>query len=161
MRDRAFKYSALNVDLVTMEPGEEFLFEQAAASASMGVFYLSGSTTMVDGAVPARVFDTVGGWLPNAAQGWSNDTVGHADMLLRASPTGAEWMCLSVNETGAREIQHVAANGDVEIPVGWGFVVARGSVSIGVREAGQAAYAKPRDEVHTVTGVADLLLVKG
>jgi len=160
MRDTCYKYSALNVDHVYMDADEQFRFAQEPSSASYGVFYLSGYTTMVEGAVPGRVFDTVGGWRANAGDGWSNDIVGHDAMLLQASPAGCEWVCLSRNGTGEREIQHIQVTGSATVPAGWGFVVATGSVTFEGKTASQLAYVKPRAADFEVVGNADLLLVR-
>lgn len=160
MRDRWLKYTPFDLDVVTMDAGERFLFKQAPSSASFGVFYLRGHTTMIEGAVPNRVFDTVGGWRPNADDGWSNDVVGHDDMLLEAGPAGVEWVCISNNGTGDREIQHIQVTGSATIPADWGFVVATGSVTFDGKTAAQFAYVRPRTADFEVVGDADLLLVR-
>lgn len=160
MLDRCYKHAGFDLDVVTMSGGERFLFQQEASSASFGVFYIFGNTTMIEGAVPGRVFDTVGGWRPNAEHGWSNDVVGHAAMLLEAAPEGVQWICMSRNGTGEREVQHLVVSGSATIPAGWGFVVATGSVTFEGKTADQFAYAKPRTADFEVVGSADLLLVR-
>ncbi|MBY0391855.1 MAG: hypothetical protein K2Q27_01170 [Novosphingobium sp.] len=159
MRDKCLQYTPLTVDLVEMDPGERFMFLEPTASKSFGVFYLSGYTDMIEGAVPGWRFDTVNGWRPNAENGWSNDVVGRADMLLEA-PNGAKWICLSRNDTGEREIRHLLADGDVILPAGWGFVVATGTVYCDNKAADQLAYFRPREADLHVYGVGDLLLVR-
>lgn len=160
MRDVCYRYSALTVDHVTLDPGEQVWFPQEASSASYGVFYFYGDTTMLEGAVPGRVFNTVGGWRPNAADGWSNDAVGHNGMLLEAAPQGCSWLCMSRNGSGEREIQHTQVTGSIVIPADWGFVVATGSVTFEGKTASQFAYVKPRAADFEVVGNADLLLVR-
>lgn len=160
MRDQCLKYSSADVDVVTMAPGERYLFRQDASSASFGVFYLYGYTTMVEGAVPGRVFNSVGEWRPNAADGWSNDVVGHDAMLLEAGPEGAQWICISSNGSGAREIQHVHVTDSAFIPAGCGVLVAAGEISFGSVVAQQFQYIRPREADMLVSGAADLLLLR-
>lgn len=160
MRDVCYRYSALTVDHVTLDSSEVVQFSQPAASASYGVFYFGGSTNMLEGAVPGRVFDTVGSWRPNAADGWSNDVVGHAPMILQASVDGCSWLCMSRNDSGEREVQHVSVDGVSTIPAGWGFVVALGEVAFEGKTASQFAYVKPRTVDFETVGTADLLLVR-
>lgn len=155
-----FKHGKFHLDIVTMDEGEQFLFDQRASSASFGVFYLSGQTTMIEGAVVGRVFDTVNGWRSNGVDGWSNDDVGHSEMLLEAGTGGVKWICLSDNGTGSREIQHIPVNGSATIPAGWGFVIATGSVDFEGKTGKQFQYAAPRSNDLVVTGTADLLLVR-
>ena len=161
MRDVTYRYSALNVDIVTLDVDEEFRFGQAAASDSYGVFYYQGSTTMLEGAVPGRVFDSLGAWRQNADNGWSNQQVGHASMLLKAGPRGAKWMCLSRNGASEKTIEHIVASGTTTIPAGTGVVVATGAVDIDGKTAAVAAFIRPRDIDFVVVGNSDLLLVRG
>jgi len=161
MRDVVYRYSALNVDIVTLDVGEEFRFVQTASSESYGVFYYHGSTEMLEGAIPGRVFDSVGVWRPNAENGWSNDHVGHSEMLLKAGPQGAKWMCLSRNGSSEKAIEHIVASGNTTIPAGVGVVVATGAVEIDGRTAVVASFIRPRAADFIVIGSADLLLVRG
>lgn len=155
------RYSPCTVDYVELAPGEQFRFVQEAASASLGFFGLGGGTTMLEGAVVGRTFTGEGQWCPNGLDfGWSNDKVGHAEMLLEAGPSGAKWICISNNGSGEREIQHLPVDGSATIPAGWGFVVATGSVDFETKTATQFKYAAPRAADFTVTGTADLLLVR-
>lgn len=155
------RYTACTVDYVELAPGETFRFVQEAASASFGFFGLGGGTTMLEGSVVGRTFTGEGEWCPNGLDlGWSNDEIGHAEMLLEAGPGGAKWMCISRNATGDREIQHVSVDGAATVPAGWGFVVATGNVDFENKTATQFQYAAPRSADFTVTGQADLLLVR-
>lgn len=178
MLNKSFRYSALSVDLVELDPGESFTFQLNPASASYGVFALGGSrssndatevtdpavhdvTTLTSGAVPGRTFNFVGHWLPNGADhGWSNDMVGHEAMTITAGEQGARWVCLSRNDSGEREIQHLRVDGEGALPAGWGFVVARGIVDCDGKTATQLAYFRPREVDLQVAGTGDLLLVR-
>ncbi len=178
MLNKSFRYSALSVDLVELEPGESFTFQLNPASASYGVFALGGSrssddatevtdpavhevTTLTSGAVPGRAFNFVGHWLPNGADhGWSNDAVGHEPMTITAGEQGARWVCLSRNESGEREVQHLRVDGESTLPAGWGFVVARGSFACDGKTAEQLAYFRPRELDLSITGTGDILLVR-
>ncbi len=178
MLNKSFRYSALSVDLVELEPGESFTFQLNPASASYGVFALGGSrssddatevtdpavhevTTLTSGAVPGRAFNFVGHWLPNGADhGWSNDAVGHEPMTVTAGEQGARWVCLSRNESGEREVQHLRVDGAADLPAGWGFVVARGTFECDGKTAVRLAYFKPRAVDLTISGTGDLLLVR-
>ncbi|MEN9925974.1 MAG: hypothetical protein RL268_2100 [Pseudomonadota bacterium] len=178
MLNKSFRYSALSVDLVELEPGESFTFQLNPASASYGVFALGGSrssddatevtdpavhevTTLTSGAVPGRAFNFVGHWLPNGADhGWSNDAVGHEPMTITAGEQGARWVCLSRNESGEREVQHLRVDGESTLPAGWGFVVARGSFACDGKTAEQLAYFRPRERDLSITGIGDILLVR-
>lgn len=178
MLNKSFRYSDLSVDLVELDPGESFTFQLIPASASYGVFTLGGSrssndatevtdpavhdvTTLTSGAVPGRTFNFVGHWLPNGADhGWSNDMVGHEAMTITAGEQGARWVCLSRNDSGEREIQHLRVDGEGALPAGWGFVVARGIVECDGKTATQLAYFRPREVDLQVTGTGDLLLVR-
>lgn len=178
MLNKSFRYSALSVDLVELDPGESFTFQLNPASASYGVFTLGGSrssndatevtdpavhdvTTLTSGAVPGRTFNFVGHWLPNGADhGWSNDMVGHEAMTITAGEQGARWVCLSRNDSGEREIQHLRVDGEGALPAGWGFVVARGIVECDGKTATQLAYFRRREVDLQVTGTGDLLLVR-
>ncbi len=178
MRNTSLRYSALSVDLVELTPGESFIFQLNPASASYGVFALGGSrssddatevtdpevhdvTKLTSGAVPGRAFNFVGHWLPNGADhGWSNDAVGHEAITITAGEQGARWVCLSRNDSGAREIQHLRVDGEGALPAGWGFVVARGTFECDGKAAAQLAYFRPREVDLQVTGTGDLLLVR-
>ena len=178
MLNKSFRYSALSVDLVELDPGESFTFQLNPASASYGVFALGGSrssndatevtdpavhdvTTLTSGAVPGRTFNFVGHWLPNGADhGWSNDMVGHEDMTITAGEQGARWVCLSRNDSGEREIQHLRVDGESALPAGWGFVVALGIFECDGKTATQLAYFRPREVDLQVAGTGDLLLVR-
>lgn len=178
MLNKSLRYSALSVDLVELAPDEAFTFQQQPASASFGIFALGGTrsgadatevtdpaahqvTTLTAGAVPGRSFNYVGHWLPNGtAHGWSNDAVGHEPMTITAGEQGANWVCLSRNQTGEREIQHQRVDGQSTLPAGWGFVVARGLFVCDGKTAAQLAYFRPREVDLSISGKGDLLLVK-
>lgn len=178
MFNQSFRYSALNVDLVQLEPGESFRFRQAAGSGSYGIFALGGPRTgenvteiiddsqhtvteLTAGPVAGRKFNYVGHWVPNDVDtGWSNDAVGHDEMTITAGEQGARWICLSKNRSGTREISHVVVDGSTTLPAGWGFVVARGEFECEGKIAGQLAYFRPRDVDVEVVGSGDLLLVR-
>ncbi len=178
MLNKSLRYSVLSVDLVELDPGESFTFQLNPASASYGVFALGGSrssddarevtdpamhdvTTLTSGAVPGRAFNFVGRWIPNGADhGWSNDAVGHEAMTITAGEQGAKWVCLSRNDSGEREIEHLRVAGEAALPAGWGFIVARGTFECDGRAAAQLAYFRPREGDLQVTGTGDLLLVR-
>ena len=178
MLNKSLRYSVLSVDLVELDAGERFTFQQKPASSSYGIFSLGGTrsaddatevtdpaehevTTLTAGAVPGRAFNYVGHWLPNGSDhGWSNDVVGHEPMTITAGEQGARWICLSRNDSGEREIEHLRVNGDALLPAGWGFVVARGAVECGGKLAEQMAYFRPRDVDLSVSGTGDILLVR-
>lgn len=161
MRFRSLSYPLLNVDKVEMAAGEEFRFLEPAASASFGYFGLTGYSTMIEGVVAGRVFPGAIGWYPNdIAYGWSNSDLGQSDMLLRASDSGASWVCLSRNGSGERSIQYVSTTGTTMVPADTAFVVATGSVIIEGKTMRQLNYAAPRAMSFEVVGTADLLLVR-
>lgn len=178
MLNKSLRYSALSVDLVELAPGEAFTFQQQPASSSFGIFALGGTrsgddatevtdvdayavTTLTAGAVPGRAFNYVGHWLPNGTDhGWSNDGVGHEQMTITAGEQGAKWVCLSRNDSGDREIQHLRVDGQAMLPAGWGFVVARGTFECDSKAADQLAYFRPRASDLPITGTGDLLLVR-
>lgn len=178
MLNKSMRYSALSVDLVHLESGESFTFQQKPASSSYGIFALGGTrsaddatevtdpaerevTTLTAGAVPGRAFNYVGHWLPNASDhGWSNDEVGHEPMTITAGEQGAKWVCLSRNSSEEREIEHLRVDGESTLPAGWGFVVARGSFECDGKIAEQLAYFRPRELDLPITGTGDILLVR-
>jgi len=161
MKNTSLRYTPLSADVVEMTAGETFRFVQEVASSSFGFFGLGGGTTMLEGAVVGRTFTSPGAWCPNdAIGGWSNDDVGHADMVLEAMPAGAKWLCLSRNLTGNREVTHMIVNGDALVPSNHGFIVATGSVMIGELLAAELKYVRPREDGVAVFGTADLLLIK-
>ena len=178
MLNKSLRYSALSVDLVELETGENFTFQQKPASSSYGIFALGGTrsaddaievtdpaehqvTQLTAGAVPGRAFNYVGHWLPNGSDhGWSNDEVGHEPMTITAGEQGARWICLSRNDSGEREIEHLRVAGQTTLPAGWGFVVARGNFECGGKVAQQMAYFRPRDVDLSITGTGDLLLIR-
>lgn len=178
MFNKSLRYSALSVDLVQLEPGESFTFQQKPASSSYGIFALGGTrsgddatevtdpaehevTTLTSGAVPGRSFNYVGHWLSNGSDhGWSNDAVGHEPMTITAGEQGAKWVCLSRNDSGEHEIEHLRVDAEGTLPAGWGFVVARGSFECDGKIAEQLAYFRPREVNLPITGSGDLLLVR-
>ena len=48
MLNKSMRYSALSVDLVHLEPGESFTFQQKPASSSYGIFALGGTRSADD-----------------------------------------------------------------------------------------------------------------
>jgi len=156
----AYTYPLLDVCIVTLAPDEEYTFAQKSASASWGFFGLGGGTTMLEGAIIGRTFTSFWEWCPNnISLGWANDYIGHADMLLKAMPEGAKWLCLSSNGNGAIKVQHQKVEGSFTLPAEMGFVVATGSVLADGKTAVQANYFKPRLYDVDIVGTADLLIV--
>lgn len=151
MRDVSYHYTPLNVDRVTMGDGEEFTFSKAVVDSSFGLFMVSGLSTIIatNSTDLGREFTSIG-WQSGANS---------ADVTVRTTGD-TEWVCLSRNGTGEREIAHQQVNGTFMLLSGWGFVVVSGSVQADGKTAAQDQYFKPRDYDLSVAGIADLLLVR-
>jgi hypothetical protein len=177
MRHKSILYPVCRVDLVELEPGESFTFSQKAASASYGVFALGGNrsaddavettdpdqfavTTMTSGAVPGRMFNHVGKWLPNTPEaGWSNDGLGHEAMTITAGEQGASWICLVLNGATERAIEHIRLVGSLMLPPAHSVLVLRGSGELDGLRFRQLDYMRPRALPCSLAGEADLLIM--
>ena len=160
MRVISYSFSACGAAFVTLEPNEEYRFADIAASRSIGLFMLAGDTEIIEGPVQGQTFTQSQGLVMNdAVSGWSNTTVGQGDMLIKAGPNGAHWLCLSEDGV-SREIEHHFVDGQMTLPAGWGVIVASGSVEAENLIAITGKYFRPRVQDILVSGTADLLLVR-
>lgn len=178
MRHRSIVYPVCRVDLVELEPGESFKFSQKAASASYGVFALGGTrsaedaveitdparhdvTKMTAGAVPGRMFNKIGQWVPNDRQsGWANDELGHEEMVITAGEQGARWICVARVEGSECEIHEKSVQGQISMPAGWGMIGTRGALSCDGLVVGPLSYFRPRHADLYVKGVGSALLIR-
>lgn len=178
MRHKSILYPVCRVDLVELEPGESFTFSQKAASASYGVFALGGNrsaddavettdpdqfavTTMTSGAVPGRMFNHVGKWLPNTPEaGWSNDGLGHGAMTITAGEQGARWICLGRVVGRDCEILPLLAKGDQQVPIGWGVLGIRGEAVCDGIAIGPLQYLGPRGKNVRLICKGDVVLIR-
>lgn len=178
MRHKSILYPVCRVDLVELEPGESFTFSQKAASASYGVFALGGTrsaadavettdparytvTTLTSGAVPGRMFNQVGKWIPNTPEnGWSNDVLGHEAMTITAGEQGAQWICLGRVAGHNCEILPLRIEMEQSLPLGCGVLGMRGDLVCAKQAIGQMQYFGPREKVVKLSGNGDVLLMR-
>jgi hypothetical protein len=178
MRHKSILYPVCRVDLVELEPGESFTFSQKAASASYGVFALGGTrsaadavettdparytvTTLTSGAVPGRMFNQVGKWIPNTPEnGWSNDVLGHEAMTITAGEQGAQWICLGRVSEHECQILPLSADGNQPLPSGWGVLgIRREAICDGI-VIGALQYFAPREQNVPLICKGDALLIR-
>lgn len=122
---RQFTYSAVTVDLCSLEPAETYTFDAAGSKDCVGTLYVNG------------VIQPEGGWgkiekhqnyRPREQWGgWSDPTAAKGSRGFQASAEGALWVCLS----HANEVDPQTLDGKLTIPAGWGFVVGSGDVLLG------------------------------
>lgn len=122
---RQFVYSAVTVDLVSLEPGESYTFDATGSKDCVGTLYVNG------------VIEPDGGWgkiekhreyRPREQWGgWSDASATKGSRGFQASAEGALWVCLS----HAKEVDHQTLAGSLIVPAGWGFVVGSGDVLLG------------------------------
>jgi hypothetical protein len=178
MRHKSILYPVCRVDLVELAPGESFSFSQKAASASYGVFALGGTrsaanavettdpdqhavTTMTSGAVPGRIFNHVGKWIPNTPDaGWSNDGLGHEPMTITAGDQGAYWICLSRSNNRELVIEHIKIIEEKILSENCNFLLVRGNAELEKKSLKRLDYVAEKSFIRNIFGYADCLILK-
>ena len=152
MRNINRKYPLFNVDLVSLDPDEQFHFRVSTTSNFIAAFMFDGDAVREQG----------GEFLPALTGGlWMNPPeYGLLPMDFTAGSAGAAWLCVSHLIDGQYEAQHIAVDGTYTLPAGWGFAVATGQVNADEKTATQGLYFGPRDNDITVSGTADLIILK-
>jgi len=153
MKNVSYRYSVCHADRVTLEVGETLTFPRGSAARSLGVLLLRGrleSTEVETGAVLLREPEPIG---------FMKRFSGTSPVRVFA-PDGAEWFCLSRNDSGDREVDCQRVDGDFSLPAGWGLIVAQGSVVVDGIEVAQDRYLKPRLTHLNGTGSGIILLVR-
>jgi hypothetical protein len=160
MKIISYRYSVINCDIVQLDPNEIITFPQVAASASYGFFGLGGYTTMINGVVIGRKFESEGQWAPNNSElGWSNDIIGHDNITIKAGSNGSKWLCLTNNGSYNKLINQQSIIDNYNLPAGSGFIVASGTVNADGHTINQFGYFRPRTAQLLVTGTAELLIL--
>jgi hypothetical protein len=184
MINQHYRYTPLIVDVVTLAPFETFTFNSFNAGSCKGTIYVYGcilpiGDTSWQPIVEHREWRDRSVW-----GGWASQETTEGAATFRASPRGAQWVCLSLYKDVERnfidrEVEHHAIDGTFTVPAGWGVVVAwvkpvpipggeddeaieyePGHILIGDQQAATGNYVKPRDDDYAVIGTADLLLVR-
>jgi len=153
MKNVSYRYSACHADRVTLKVGETLTFPRGSAARSLGVLLLNGrleSTEVDTGAVLLREPEPIG--FIKRFSGTSPVSV--------FAPEGAEWFCLSRNDSGDREVDCQSIDGGFILPAGWGLIVAQGSVVVDGIEVAQDRYLKPRLVDLAGSGSGIILLVR-
>ncbi len=119
-------------------------------------------TTMTSGAVPGRMFNHVGKWIPNTPEtGWSNDGLGHEAMTIMAGEQGARWICVGRVAGHNCEILHLRVEMEKSLPIGWGFLGIRGETVCDGIAIGPLQYFAPRWQNFPFICRGDVLLIRG
>jgi len=153
MKNVSYRYSACHADRVTLKVGETLTFSRGSAARSLGVLLLNGrleSTEVDTGAVLLREPEPIG---------FMKRFSGNSPVRVFA-PEGAEWVCLSRNDSGDREVGCQRVDGGFILPAGWGLIVAQGSVVVDGIEVAQDRYLKPRLVDLAGSGSGIILLVR-
>ena len=153
MKNVSYRYSVCHADRVTLDVGETLTFPRGSAARSLGVLLLQGrleSTEIETGDVLLREPEPIG--FMKRFSGTSPISV--------FAPDGAEWFCLSRNDSGDREVACQTIDGAFTLAAGWGLIVAQGRVVIDGIEVAQDRYFKPRLTDLTGAGAGIILLVR-
>lgn len=153
MKNVSYRYSVCHADRVTLDVGETLTFPRGSAARSLGVLLLQGrleSTEIETGAVLLREPQPIG---------FMKRFSGTSPVRVFA-PDGAEWFCLSRNDSGDRDVDCQSVDGDFILSAGWGLIVAQGSVVVDGIEVAQDRYLKPRLSDLNGTGAGIILLVR-
>lgn len=158
MQIRRLPYSVVTVDIVTMDPDETFVFNtEGQTTPLLSLLVAGGLRSVVDEKRNASLSRS--GWTAGQNAPWTDFKPGR--FPITAGPWGATWICLSPPKDGpAPEWEHRALAGDMTIPVGWGFVVARGGMMLDGKAGDLGNYFRPRDADVEIFGVGDVVLVR-
>lgn len=152
MRNINRKYPLFNVDLVYLDPNEEFYFSPQITANCIAGFVFQGSTTREQEGIP--ITPCLGGFFENPPE------YRLKSMKSTAGAEGASWLCVSYAVEGEYEAQHVNVSGTYTLPAGYGFAVAQGEVTADNKTATQGLYFAPRNVDTIVSGNADLIILR-
>jgi hypothetical protein len=154
---RTFRYPVVRVDVVTLRPDEVVTFNTQEAGHPYGTMVVAGGLAPADDPhAQAELFK----W--KTPPGWEFFADWHTqrEHRFKASAIGAQWVCLSRTRNADRSIQPRMIAGNGTLPVGWGMVVAEGTVRVAGQAGGQGNYFAPRDADVVIAGAAHVLLVR-
>jgi len=156
MRNVSRKYPVFGIDLMYLEPNEQYLASVEVSKACIAGFILQGNSVYSS---VLDVSDSV--WLPDVGGYFELSAEERLHpVLCTAGDNGFSWLCVSFNVEGQYETGHVNVAGDYTLPAGWGFVVAKGEVTAEGKTATQGLYFGPRATDVVVSGNADLIIVR-
>jgi hypothetical protein len=157
MKDYCREYKKYEVHLVYLDPNETVSFNKGVNERFVSAFVFQGDC--------ARVQD--GADLPAWSLGYYVDPpeCKLTSSAYTAGPDGTSWLCIEcmqgVGSPDTVQTGHVVVAGDYTLSAGWGFAVAQGSVTADGKTATPGLYFGPRATNITVSGNADIIILKG
>jgi hypothetical protein len=151
MQNLSRRYPLFNVDLVHLDPNEQFHFKVSTTENFICGYMFQGAALRQQNGehLPALT----GGFWQNPAQ------YGLHPIDFTAGAEGASWLCVSYIAPAEYASQHIAVAGTYTLPAGAGFAVATGQVVADGKTATQGLYFGPRAQDVIVTGNADLIVL--